>query len=158
LSSKPSNFSWIIKGKLAGSARPDDEAQLKWLKTTGIRAIVCLNREHPLEEKQVGGLGFEYLFIPVRDFAAPTHEQIVEFVNFAREMIGQRRPVLVCCGAGVGRTGTMLAAYFVKQCMSPEDALKQVQEKRGVGVESDSQRAAIFEYARHVGKCGRQPI
>jgi atypical dual specificity phosphatase len=158
LSEKPINFSWVIRGKLAGSARPDNEAQLKWLKTIGIRAIVCLNREHPLEDKQVMRLGFEYLFIPVRDFAAPTKEQIAEFVSFAREMIQQQRPVLICCGAGIGRTGTMLAAYLVSQCRTPEDALKQIQEKRGVGVESGSQRAAVLEYARYLGKCTQPSI
>lgn len=94
----------------------------------------------------------------MKDFAAPTLEQITEFVNFAREMIKQRRPVTVCCGAGIGRTGTMLAAYLVRECKSPEDALKEIQEKRGAGVESYSQRAAIFEYARHAGKCTKQSI
>jgi atypical dual specificity phosphatase len=153
LSSRPGNFSWIIKGELAGRARPDDEAQLRWLKTVGIRAIVCLNREHPLEEKQVTGLGFEYLFIPVRDFAAPKHEQMVEFVSFAREMIEQQRPVLVCCGAGIGRTGTMLAVYLVSQCASAEEALRKIEENRGIGVESYAQREAVFEYARQIGKC-----
>jgi len=155
LSSKPGNFSWIIKGKLAGSARPDTEAQLKWLRTVGIGVIVCLNRENPLEDKQVTGLGFEYLFIPVRDFAAPKHEQIVEFVSFAQEMIGQHRPVLVSCGAGIGRTGTMLAVYLVSRCASAEEALRKIEENRGIGVESYAQREAVFEYARQIGKCAK---
>jgi len=52
----------------------------------------------------------------------------------------------------------MLAAYLVSQCASPEEALKQIEERRGVGVESYAQREAIFEYARQNGKCQKQPI
>ena len=149
---KPSNFSWVIRGKLAGSARPENEAQLRWLRNKGIKALVCLNKERPLDDKHVRELGFEYLFLPVKDFTAPTQDNIIEFVRFAQDMIGHNMPVTVCCGAGIGRTGTMLAAYLVSLCSSPEEALKEIEAKRGVGVESYGQREAVFEYARQMGK------
>jgi len=150
---KPSNFSWMIKGKLAGSARPENERQLTWLRDAGIRAIVCLNKERPLDDKQVKSLGFEYLLIPVKDFAAPKQEDIAEFIEFTNEMIRRNLPLVVCCGAGIGRTGAMLAAYLVSQGASPEEALRQIEEKRGIGVESYAQREAIFEYQRQRSKC-----
>ncbi len=156
--SKPANFSWLSEGKLAGSARPENVAQLRWLRNKGIRAIVCLNMERPLDEEEVKVLGFEYVFIPVKDFAAPKLEDIVRFVAFIRGMLGQNKPVVVCCGAGIGRTGTMLAAYLVGLCMSPEEALMEVEDKRGIGVESDAQREAVYEYARQMGKCQKQSI
>jgi atypical dual specificity phosphatase len=149
---KPDNFSWVIRGKLAGSARPENEAQLRWLRSTGIKALVCLNKERPLDDKQMQELGFEYLFLPVKDFTAPSQENMIEFVRFARDMIKHNMPVVVCCGAGIGRTGTMLAAYLVSRCFSPEEALKKIEVKRGVGVESCSQKEAVFEYARQLGK------
>jgi len=152
LSNRPSDFSWVIKGKLAGSARPENEAQLRWLKDNEIKAIVCLNKERPLDDKQVRALGFEYLFIPVKDFGAPRLEDIAEFVEFTKDMIMHHMPVVVCCGAGIGRTGTMLAAYLVSLCASPDEALKEIQEKRDVGVESYAQREVVFEYARQLGK------
>lgn len=151
--SKPARFSRLIEAKVAGSARPENETQLKWLWNKGLRAIVCLNMERPLNGKQVKNLGFEYAFIPVRDFSAPEIEDIVEFVNFVDRMLEQNNPVVVCCCAGIGRTGTMLTAYLVSRCSSPEKALKEVREKRGIGVKSYVQRAAVFEYARFIGKC-----
>ena len=138
---------------MAGSARPENETQLKWLWNEGLRAIVCLNMERPLNDEQVKNLGFEYAFIPVRDFSAPTIEDIREFMNFVDRMLEQNHPVVVCCGAGIGRTGTMLAAYLVSKCYSPEKALEEVREKRGIGVPSYVQREAIFRYARFIGKC-----
>ncbi len=111
-----------------------------------------------MDEEEVKVLGFEYVFIPVKDFAAPKLEDIVRFVAFIRGMLGQNKPVVVCCGAGIGRTGTMLAAYLVGLCMSPEEALMEVEDKRGIGVESDAQREAVYEYARQMGKCQKQSI
>ena len=151
--SKPARFSWLIKDKVGGSARPENETQLKWLWNEGLRAIVCLNMERPLNDEQVKNHGFEYAFIPVRDFSAPTIEDISKFVNFVNKMLEHKNPVVVCCGAGIGRTGTMLAAYLVGKCYSAEKALEEVREKRGIRVESYVQREAIFRYARFIGKC-----
>ncbi len=149
---RPHNFSWVIRGKLAGSARPENEAQLRWLRNVGIKALVCLNKEHPLDDKQVRKLGFEYLFLPVKDFTAPTQANMIEFVRFTHEMIEQDMPIVVCCGAGIGRTSTMLAAYLVSLCFSPEQAFGEIESKRGVGLESMDQREALLQYARQMGK------
>ncbi len=152
-SAKPARFSWLIRGRLAGCARPESEQQLNWLWNEGLRAIVCLNMEGPLDEEQVRNIGFEYTFIPIRDFSAPSIGDMHEFVNFVDRMHAQNSPVVVCCGAGIGRTGAMLATYLVSQCSSPEEALDRVREKRGIGVESYVQKKAIFRYAHSVGKC-----
>jgi len=114
--------------------------------------------ERPLNDEQVKSWGFEYLFIPVKDFAAPTVDDMEKFVSFTNEMLKQNKAVVVCCGAGIGRTGTILAAYLVSTCSSPEDALRLVEEKRGIGVESHAQREAVYEYAHQMGKCKKQPI
>jgi len=141
-----------MEKKLAGCARPESETQLVWLKNKGVKAVVCLNRERPLDEEEIRSLGFEYAFIPVRDFTAPTLDDIVKFVTFTDDMLKHNKPVVVCCEAGIGRTGTMLAAYLISQCSSPEEALELVREKRGFSVEFHPQKEVVFEYARQIGK------
>jgi atypical dual specificity phosphatase len=117
---------------------------------------VSLNKEHPLDPEEVKAFGFEYVLIPVQDFTAPRLEDIQRFVDFTHDMLKQNKAVGVSCEAGIGRTGTMLAAYLVSQCWSPEEALKKVKEKRGAGVESLAQKEAVFEYARRLGKCQKE--
>jgi atypical dual specificity phosphatase len=47
---RPTNFSWVIEGKLAGSGMPMNYSQFLWVITHGIKAIVTV-REVPLPSK-----------------------------------------------------------------------------------------------------------
>jgi len=64
--------------------------------------------------------GFQYEFIPIRDFSAPSLEDMKRYIKFVKDMIAQRKPVVTCCGAGIGRTGTMLTIYLVSQDYHPK--------------------------------------
>ena len=50
VSNKPTNFSWVIDNKLAGSGTPMTSAQYNWLIKNKIKSIVTV-REFPLPEK-----------------------------------------------------------------------------------------------------------
>ncbi len=145
----PANFSWLLKNKLAGCARPRDDSELSWLWSKGIRAIVCLNKENPLIREIVEDRGFQYEFIPVRDFSAPSIEDMNRYIKFVKGVIDQGKPVVTCCEAGIGRTGTMLAVYLVNEGYPPRRALEEVRSKRRYGVEVEEQKEAVWRYARH---------
>jgi protein tyrosine phosphatase (PTP) superfamily phosphohydrolase (DUF442 family) len=53
--------------------------------------------------------GMRYVHIPLRDGQVPTQDQVDRFLS----VIDRGGRVFVHCGAGVGRTGTMAAAYLV---------------------------------------------
>ena len=54
------------------------------------------------------------------------------------------------CGAGMGRTGTMLACYLVGKGYSFQDALAHVRQRRPGSVETLEQEGVIRDYAEYL--------
>ena len=148
------NFSWLIDGEIAGHSAPQSEDDLNYLKSKGIRALVRMAESHKaqVEAAQVEKLGFSDCHEPVPDFTAPNQVQIERMVTFIRQSVAEGRPVGVSCGAGIGRTGTILACYLVSKCYTAEQAIGEVKRKRGVATETGDQGEAVRSYAKQLGK------
>ncbi|QYX80867.1 protein-tyrosine phosphatase family protein [Streptomyces akebiae] len=78
--------------------------------------------------------GLDVVRVPMRDGQTPTPEQVQRLLDTVSENSG---PVFVHCGAGVGRTGTMAAAYLVKT--GQEDSPGAVLRNLSVGPPSIEQ-------------------
>jgi protein-tyrosine phosphatase len=87
------------------------EAGYEALARKDVKVIVDLRAED-LEVDRAGieALGMKLVRIPMRDGQAPSDEQVQKFMSVMKDANGR---VYVHCGAGVGRTGTMAAAYLV---------------------------------------------
>jgi len=145
----PGNFSWLEKSKIAGCARPVTEGELKAVKEQGIQAIVSLTGT-PLNPDAVSRIGFEYLHSHIS--GAPSIKQLDHIIQFVERKNAQSKPVLVHCGEGKGRTGTVLAAYLVYHGLSADEAIRMVREKRPGSIENLEQENAVLEFEKHLKK------
>lgn len=120
---------WVIPGILGGMPMPyidpirrnqgeaglnrcDDELPL--LYAEGIRSVVSLI-ETPSEASLWQDAGFAYLSSPIPNFAPPETEQMLQIIGFVSSA---PRAVAVYCRAGIGRTGTVVAALLIHDGIS----------------------------------------
>lgn len=146
----PHGFSWVVPGALAAMGRPRNPVTaMEFLKDEGIEVIISLT-ETPLSRPLIEEFGFVCHHIPVRDFSAPTAQQITRFVNTIEKTRRSGRKCVVHCLAGHGRTGTMLACYFVSRGKTPREALEEVRKLRPGAVETQEQENAVERYAHRL--------
>jgi atypical dual specificity phosphatase len=148
------NFSWLIQGEVAGHAAPASEDDLNYLKQKGVKALVRMVEPHKaaVTGVQIEELGLTDFHEPVPVFTAPNESQIDRMLTFIKQSVVAKRPVGVSCGAGIGRTGTILACYLLARGYLVDQAMAELTDKRGARVETASQMEVIREYARRLGQ------
>jgi atypical dual specificity phosphatase len=150
VSDRPTNFSWVAEGKLAGSGLPVTQDEFKWVVDKGIKSIVTV-REVPLPSEWFDGADIDYLHLMVEDYGAPALEVLDEAVNYIDREIGSGKAVLVHCAAGKGRTGAVLAAYMIKkENLSAEQAIERIRLMRPGSVQSITQETALSMYEKYL--------
>lgn len=137
------NFAWLVPDKIAALSYPETQDALTLLWQLGIRVLVNLT-ETPLLSNKVGILA---IHIPIEGFTAPTLEQVKQAVSILQDT---STPIGVHCVAGLGRTGTVLACYLVRQGMSAYQAIQAIRAWRFGSIETLDQEAIIYEYEKRL--------
>jgi atypical dual specificity phosphatase len=132
-----------------GGALAAFEDEMVLLYDAGVRAVVSL-LNIPSDASVYESAGFSFLCLPVPDGGAPTFEQADEFVRFVTKARAARQAVAVHCEAGLGRTGTALAAYLVAQGDRATSAIERVRAVERVAVETRCQIHFLEQYADRV--------
>lgn len=141
-------FTWIQPGLLAAMACPgyftELQADLDFLESEGIKHIVTLTEfslELPVEAP------FRAHHLPVIDFAAPEHTQVMRFCELVDSSEKRGEKVMVHCLAGIGRTGTFLASYLMwREGLTARQALSRVRAIRPEYVQSVEQEGYLEDW------------
>jgi atypical dual specificity phosphatase len=143
------SFTWIVADQLGACSAPQSQDDLRRLHAEKISLVVnLLENGHP--EEALAGFAMRELHLPVRDFTAPTLDQIEAAVTAIDAAHGAGERVVVHCAAGIGRTGTLVACYLVSAGMSPDAAITRVRELRPGSLEVDEQVDAVSMYEAHL--------
>lgn len=145
-------FSWVAP-HLAGLPKPGSRGalsqDLRFLADEGVDVLVSLTPT-PVAEDSVREQGMRPEHIPVPDFTAPTPEQIDRFIELAAGAQAEGLKVAVHCLAGHGRTGTVLATWFIHEGQTAEQALATIRELRPGSVETSGQEEALAAYEQRI--------
>src|SRR5690606_9583184 len=92
--------------------RAPDAPAYAALAEAGVTDVVDLRAERDLDvpEALLDELGVARHHLPIRDGQTPDHADVQAFLAIVEQADGL---VYVHCGAGVGRTGSMAAAYLL---------------------------------------------
>ncbi len=145
------NFSRVVPQAIAAGHRPggrhhSEDEDLVFLRDQGISRILSLS-EHTLNPRLLAQYDLVAEHLPIYDFAAPPLATAVRAVRLLDQWRAEGHAVYVHCAAGYGRSGTILACYFVWQGLSPAEALARIRRLRPGSVETPGQEAAVFHFA-----------
>jgi hypothetical protein len=127
---------WVEPGRLAAGPYPRDPADLR---AAGIDAFVDLTEPGELPAYPVEGA--VHRRAPIRDFGTPSVDEMQAILSVLDELLAAGRTVYLHCRGGIGRTGTVLGCYLVRQGRTADEALASID-----GPETDEQRAFVRDW------------
>jgi protein-tyrosine phosphatase len=122
---------------------PDPEAAMAYV---GADAAICLNEPHELDrypdylEWLENQPPERVVWCPIPDLHVPPRERAVALLVDLRSRLDRGQHLLMHCGAGIGRTGTMAAGLLVGTGETPQDAIAHLRAHRSLcGPEAGAQ-------------------
>ncbi|OWZ18996.1 DNA ligase [Phytophthora megakarya] len=167
----PRFFRWIVPFQLTAMSTPRNRNDIRCLcYSLHVRHVITLTEEEPLPAEWFDGLPhIKNTFLPVTNYKAPTIPQIDMFMRLCCAASPVSTPVLVHCGGGKGRAGTMVACYLVafgfkpppeqlhndigssrekwfQPAMTAAEAIQALRAMRPGSIETKEQEEAVSNY------------
>ncbi len=124
---------WLCGKHLIG---PDPVATIDSL---GVDTVVCLSQQHELVERYphyvewLAAAGEHAIWHPIPDLHAPSVHEATHLADEILRRMDLGHNVLLHCGAGIGRAGTIAAAVLIRRGMPLERAVETVAACRPMG-------------------------
>lgn len=155
----PRGFAWLLPGRLAGTPWPGLihglDYDLSLLTAVGVTHLVSLTEE-PFDARWVAPYGISCSSHPMPDMHAPSVAQATAICREIDALLDAGNVIAVHCRAGMGRTGTVLAAYWLWRGEGKLDALRALEDVRRIEsgwVQSQAQVRFLEGFASQLA-CG----
>ena len=79
-----------------------------------------------LDEARIYGVEAAHFRFPIGDFGLPTSQQMNSILDTIDQNLQDGRKIYLHCWGGIGRTGTTVGCYLVRQGKTGDDALEQL--------------------------------
>lgn len=150
----PRGFFWVLPGKLGGVPRPgivdDVERDLAGLKRLGVSTLVTLEETMTVPRDLLARFGISALACPVADMSAPELDVGATLAHDVADRLSAGECVAVHCRAGLGRTGTALAAQLIFFGTSARDAIDRIRRINPSCIQSQSQIEFLSNFEIHL--------
>src|SRR5262249_53571034 len=134
--SQPQGFTWIEKPLLAALACPTDREEFAWLRQHGIELILSLTEDPPRRD-WVNDAGLLVFHVPMQDMEPPAQEDLDRCISAIQRANDRQMGVAIHCTAGLGRTGVVIACFFVSKGLTAQNAIARVRRLRPGSVETE---------------------
>jgi protein-tyrosine phosphatase len=136
---------------------PDPDAALR---RVGASTAVCLSEAAELVDRYPDYVTWlrthepvRALWYPIADLHAPDPEQAVDLLDGLRTRLASGQSLLMHCGAGIGRAGTVAAGLLISVGMSLPEAVARVRACRPMaGPEAGAQTELLESLATRFGR------
>ena len=149
----PNGFIWLKKGQLAGTPRPgllhEIEDDLQALKRVGITQLISLTLR-PLDVKRCAEHQIKVHAYPIPDMQAPSLLKALAINQKIETLCAKQKSVAIHCRAGLGRTGTLLAAQLIYEGKSALAALEETRQIEARWIQSERQVYFLEEYEKFI--------
>ena len=149
----PTGFRWVIDKQLGAMPRPgllsELEDDIDALKNIGVQIVLCLEESQPIPATEFSKRQIELWHLPIVDMKAPLVAETVLITQRIHSSIINNSPIVVHCKAGLGRTGTILAAYLIAHGSGVVDAVERIRKINPRFVQSEEQLQFLELFAKN---------
>lgn len=159
----PRFFSTLIPDFIGLMSSPRNSVDIVTLTKLSFQYIITLTGENPLPSQWFNQCSIENIFIPVADGKAPTIHEMNWIIQFLTTAFLSNKRVIIHCGGGKGRVGTIAACYLAlfstkppisrgKPIMSAGEAINMIRQSRPGSIETLDQEHFVSEWVSHCWK------
>lgn len=150
----PAGFSWVVPGMIAGCPMPGVTSPMSYdldlLANIGITVLITLTEED-IYQAELKAAGLSNVHLPIYDREAPSLSQMHMLLLKMQRLIAQGEVLAVHCLAGLGRTGTVLAAWMIKEGgLSTEEAMRRLRLINPGFIQSVVQETFLAEFENDI--------